>query len=207
MKKSVFIIVLLICGCVAMPQAYADDAALKRGYRQFWDVSGALTSWRVAEDHHFDQNAGWVYEDIHRQSFGEVILSTIHGYRFNPNFFLGGGLAVGYSGVNDHWFLGAMIDARTDQKFGRYTPFADLRTGVYTHISNGLFINPSIGYRFNFGHRTNLNVSIGVNLQFFGRYDSDATYYTDNTGNILHITLGSDPVFKPFAMLRVGIDF
>lgn len=146
------------------------------------------------------------------KTFGANALSMspflpTHGYQFNPHFFLGAGLTAGFSGLYDNWFLGAYIHARTDQTFGKYTPFGDLRFGIVTHSPGLFYISPGIGYRFNFGHRANLNVGLALTLQCTGSEDTDATFYTDNAGDLLHITLGKEPPLKPYLTLRLGIDF
>ena len=183
----------------------ARDVA--RGYRGFFEIDGSLTSWRVADSYEFNPTSGIKYHNIHRQAFGEVSFATSHGYQFNPRFFLGAGFMDGYSGIHDGWFLGTYLHARTDQTFGRYTPYAEIRTGIVTHAEGGLYLSPAVGYRFNFGHRTNINVGIGLTLRHTGGEDTTGSFYYNSQGDLIHITLGKDPIMKPYATLRVGIDF
>ncbi len=185
--------------------ASAQD--VRRGYRGFIEYDASLTSWRVAQDYKFDPETGVEYTGIHRKAFGEMALSTSHGYQFNPRIFVGLGLTGGYSGIHDGWFAGMFVHARTDQTFGRFTPYADLRVGLVTHAEGGLYISPTVGYRFNFGHRANLNLGIGLTLRHMGETDANSTFYYNNQGDLIHITVGRDPVMKPYFTFRVGLDF
>lgn len=191
---------MLLCAA-----ANAQDVA--RGYRGFVEYDASITSWKVADGYHFNPETGPEFSGIHRKAFGEMVLSTSHGYQFNPRFFLGLGVMGGYSGIHDGWFLGTFLHARTDQTFGKLTPYADIRVGLVTHAEGGLYISPSIGYRFNFGHRTNLNLGLGVTLRHMGETGDSSTFYYDNAGDLIHITVGKDPVLKPYFTFRIGLDF
>ena len=195
----------LLCAVMFCSMANAQD--VRRGYRGFIEYDASLTSWMVADSYHFNPETGIDYTGIHRKAFGEMALSTSHGYQFNHHFFLGLGVMGGYSGIHDDWFLGTYLHARTDQTFGKFTPYADLRAGFVTHAEGGLYISPSIGYRFNFGHRTNLNLGIGITLRHMGETDATSTHYYNNQGDLIHITIGRDPVMKPYFTFRVGLDF
>lgn len=198
-----------IFAALAMSIILAASARdVRRGYRGFVEFDGSLTSWRVADSYKFIPAVGPEFSGIHRKAFGEFSLSTSHGYQFTPRFFLGLGLMGGVSGIHDYgWFMGAYLHARTDQTFGRYTPYADLRAGIVTHAEGGLYLAPSIGYRFNFGRRTNLNVGVGVTLRHMGESDASSSFYYDNAGNLINVTIGKDPVMKPYFTFRIGVDF
>lgn len=196
----------IILACMVMAGVVASAQDVRRGYRGFVEYDASLTSWMVADSYHFDPVTGAELSGIHRKAFGEMALSTSHGYQFNPRFFLGAGLMGGYSGIHDGWFLGGFLQARTDQTFGKFTPYADLRVGLVTHAEGGLYISPTIGYRFNFGHRANLNVGVGLTLRHMGERDATSTFYHSG-GELIHITVGRDPVMKPYFTFRVGVDF
>lgn len=196
---------ILICAVMFCAVANAQD--VKRGYRGFIEYDSSLTSWMVADSYSFDPESGVEYSGIHRKAFGEMALSTSHGYQFNPRFFVGLGLSGGYSGIHDGWFMGTYVHARTDQTFGKFTPYAELRFGLVTHAEGGLYISPAIGYRFNFGHRANLNLGVGMTLRHMGETDASSSHYYNNQGELIHITLGKDPVMKPYFTFRVGVDF
>ena len=194
---------VLLC-YLLIPSAHSKEP--QKGYRQFFDIETSISSWNVAHDYIYSESAGWSYSNVHRKSFADVSISSVHGFQFNRHFFLGVGLSAGFSGINDNWFLGAFADVRTDQTFGKYTPYADLRFGILTHAV-GLYFSPGIGYRFNVGHRTNLNVGLGMTLQYMGKDRADDTFYYDNAGTLLHITVGKDPAIKPYFTFRLGLDF
>lgn len=201
-----FIGFLIICCLVGIADSFAQSRNLKRGYRQFYEFETSVTSWNVADNYYFDGSDGWRYENIHRKSFADVALTTSHGFQFNSRFFLGAGVTGGFSAIGDNWILGAFIHIRTDQTFGKYTPFADLRIGAESNPDGYFYVSPCIGYRFNFGYITNLNIGLGMSLKYSGKDRADTTSYLDNHGVLLHLVVGKPPVVKPYFTCRIGID-
>ena len=129
----------------------------KKGYRGF--VDGGMT-------YHIEIT---LYEQA-TDSYALLGGSTTHGYQLNNWLFLGGG--IGYERLlNNNWrrpkrILPVYGDARGDFKWGRFTPFAELRLGAnFTHRA-GLYMLPSVGYRFNWGRKWAINFGFGVT--FFG---------------------------------------
>lgn len=203
MKKSLILLLLLVSSL----SVSAQKKEPKRGYRGFFDVEASFSSWKIADDYHITEDGGQIFDNVHRASFLDVVLSTSHGYQFNKHFYLGAGLKFGFAGFYDEWLLGLFLHIRTDQTFGKYTPFAELRTGISTETDGYLYFSPTLGYRFNFGHHTNLNVGIGMTLRPFDSGSEDVTFYYDLAGELERIAVGKLPAVKPYFTFRVGIDF
>lgn len=49
--------------------------------------------------------------------------------------------------------------------WGRFTPFAEVRLGYNLTDDGGVYFSPNIGYRFNWGRKTGVNVGVGLTLQ------------------------------------------
>ena len=88
------------------------------------------------------------------------------------------------------------LDARTDLRFGKYTPYADLRVGTGMSKYNEAFIVPSIGYRFHLHNKLALNLGIGFNTYWYKKKKYNK-FTTDPTTCKAHCGLD----------LRIGIDF
>lgn len=202
MKKSLILLLLLVSSL----SVSAQKKEPKRGYRGFFDIEAAVSSWKIADNYHITEDGGQIFDNVHRRSFYDVVYSTSHGYQFNRHFFLGAGLAIGGNDFYDMWLLRSFLHIRTDQTFGRFTPFAELRTGISTENFGCFYFSPTIGYRFNFGYRTNLNIGLGMTLHTTGSDREDVTFYYDS-GELVRIAVGKVPVLKPAFTFRVGIDF
>ena len=186
MKKCIIIIMLLItavAGYCRQPE---------RGYRGFIEWDNALTTYDV-------------WYPGNSETFYYWGVSTSHGYQFNPNFYLGAGLAVRYCNKEDGLELPLFLHARTDQKFGGFTPFAELRAGYTIENNNRLFAAPTIGYRFNWGRKAGLNVGVGLSVD---------TYKVDliesgpgNNGYWEYTKVGSKRITKAYFTFRIGFDF
>lgn len=169
----------------------------QKGYRGFVDWSNDI------------RTPSYIY-------FGKVTefytgVSTSHGYQFNENYFLGAGLAM-QRDVNwgNSWLVPLFIEARTDRKWGKYTPFGDLRIGcdlegIDTGV--GFYLSPSVGYRFNWGRKVGINVSVGwtFTTKKYDVYhliiDPDSGYWdAENTGNKMTYT-------ENHFSFRIGFDF
>ncbi|MEO8761665.1 MAG: hypothetical protein ABI388_09560, partial [Bacteroidia bacterium] len=97
-------------------------------------------------------------------SFG---IQTINGYLFNPNFSLG--LGVGLDIYNYKAFMPIFIDARYYFFQEKVTPYAAIGAGCALNIDNSyrpdIFINPSIGIRFQLLKKNAFNVGMGYRYQ------------------------------------------
>lgn len=136
--------------------------------------------------------------------------STTHGYQFTPHLFVGGG--IGYEAVlspNDRRpkrIFPVFGDVRTDLKFGKFTPFADMKLGVnFTHGA-GLYFSPTIGYRFNWGRKTAINFAIGAT--FFGQQMPEYKAIMAPDGGIIdHEVIGHYHGTEIRPTLRLGFEF
>lgn len=138
MKRTIFLLLVIIAF------AHVSEARQpKRGYRGFLEWSNSVRS----------DNFGVI--DIHgnismeRQGSFYTGFSTSHGYQINPMFFIGAGLGMERCGKLDNWVAPIFIQGRVDLKFDKFTPFGDLRLGANVAEGAGIYISPTIGYRFN----------------------------------------------------------
>ena len=143
------IILLFNLTCLGAPYK-----APEKGLRIFVECSPAVTSQTFVKF-----NEGF-YEPLDN---GFTTISATSGYQFNSNLFLGGGVGVSlFDGMP------IFIDGRYDFKFNKITPFADVKI-IYNffnkHDISGFGFSPSIGYRFNWGRRTGLNLGFGIILR------------------------------------------
>jgi outer membrane protein assembly factor BamA len=180
--------------------AIATSAAARepqRGYRGFVEWSNDVTSYRYDEDT--------------RASYWYTGLSTSHGYQFNPRLFVGAGLMLEHSTSGDLDILPIYAQIRTDQTWGKFTPYGDFKLGYNTTDGGGIYASPSIGYRFNWGKKLNLNVGVGLTLKGYAveRYSLSFTPPTisDQDAYVTLDYLGTDHKVKAMFAFRIGIDF
>lgn len=200
---SFAILLTAICGFGRQPE---------RGYRGFVD-------WTNRIEHH---NLNYVWEG---QTYSWSTtpyspgISTSHGYQFNPWLFAGAGIdyslkdsgkyhyyAPKHSYDMHNYFLSIFGQLRTDLKFGKFTPFADVRVGVNATSSGTVYFSPSIGYRFNWGRKIGINVGAGYTLDAY-RYDE---YKVVDTIYGYQTSIPTGEKFnynKSSFTFRVGIDF
>jgi hypothetical protein len=167
----------------------------QRGYRGFieWD----------------NNIARYNYDVVGAQTDYFTGLSTSHGYQFNKNLFVGAGLAFDRNVDFDEWILPVYAQVRTDQNWGGYTPFGDLRIGYNLTDGGGIYFSPTVGYRFNWGRRLNLNVGVGLTLRGYGvdKYNVNI-YEIGENGYYGELTyLGRSHKVKAMFNFRIGIDF
>lgn len=157
----------------------------KAGYRGFFDLElNAGRVWYNDNSIGYDKHSGLVIPG----------LSTTHGYQINNHVFTGVGLLAAVTMGTG--MLPIYADVRYDNKWGKFTPYGDFRIG-YDLINKGLYLSPTIGYRFNLGWKVNLNLGIGMTLK-----PSEVT--NPIIGTIREVEgVKYDPVFT----LRFGIDF
>lgn len=183
--------------CISVFTAHAwQPRDVQRGYRGFAEWSTDITSYK--------------YDEASRATAWSTGISTSHGYQFSPRFFLGAGVgfqpSVNSSGAD---LVPLFIQARTDQTWGKFTPFGDLRVGYNMCDGGGLYLSPSVGYRFNWGRRLNLNVGVGMTLRgtTTEQYQINVIPLPDGTFAAEMLYQGKHHSVKPMFSLRVGIDF
>lgn len=142
MKKISIILVLMLISFASFSQQ------LTHGYRGFIEAGickGNLPDATV-----------WGPQNANRLNIG-----TVHGYQFNPRFYLGGGF-VNHIYTEGHYSVSLFANIRVDILEKDKTPFVDFRGGhCYGDFADDLdledgYLAFSAGYRFN-----HCNFSIG----------------------------------------------
>lgn len=197
-KLLVNILIVLLCGSVA----FAAGRDPQRGYRGF-----------VESENFLFPDLGFLAGGGGDSDFWTGV-STTHGYQFNRWLFVGAGMScVWLLNDNDYYseklkikYLPLFADVRTDLRFGRFTPFVDLRMGCNL-LRHGAFSGAlTLGYRFNWGRRMAINLALGVNLrgerseEFQSGWNPDEGMWARPTGRY---RTGYDA--KP--VLRLGVEF
>ncbi len=185
MKK--LLAILTIAACALSVQARQPE----RGYRGFIEWSNSVTSYK--------------FDDRLSLSGFYTGGATSHGYQFNPNFYLGAGLAVEHCSRFIDTLVPLFIDVRTDQKFGRFTPYGDLRLGYNATDSGGIYFSPTLGYRFNWGRKVGINLGVGLSVIGYKVYTYDISI--DPEGYFVMTGTGSRHKAKAYFSFRLGIDF
>lgn len=198
MKKTV--IVLFIMLACSLTEVIGKNP--ERGYRGF-----------VESESLFFPDLGFLSGGGGDSDFWTGV-STTHGYQINPYLFVGAGMSCIWMFNDSNYnndtpkikYLPLFVDVRTDLRFGRFTPFVDLRMGCNL-LRHGAFSGAlTLGYRFDWGRRVALNLAMGVNLrgQRYEDYESgwnpDEGIWNRPTGRY---RTGYDA--KP--VLRLGIEF
>lgn len=183
---------LLLLFAVAVLSLSAVASQPQRGYRGFIDWDNNLTQYDL-----------W-YKGNHKTYYYTGV-STSHGFQFNPNFFLGAGLGLQYNSFSKSYIVPVFLQARTDQRFGKFTPFGDLRVGYSCTDGGGLYLSPTIGYRFNWGRKAAVNIGVGLTVKGSSVDVFDIAY--DDHGYMIMNKIGSDCQTKLMFAFRVGFDF
>lgn len=170
-----------------------------KGYRGFFELSNSLTSYPTYD---------MANEKFGRDYYWYTGFSTSHGYQFNPHFFLGAGVSV--EGYYEDGGLALLVpiflQVRTDQTWGKFTPYGDLRVGYNVHTApTGYFVSPSVGYRFNWGRKMNANVGIGLSYMTQNCDIWQIVY--DEVDGYQPYHYGKETLSKFYFTLRFGIDF
>lgn len=192
MKKFIFLI------CIALLVLPAEARQPQRGYRGFVEWSNSLRNERFGG---FTENSIVIY----RENTFYTGLTTSHGYQINQMFFIGAGLGMERCATLENWVVPVFIQGRIDLKFGKFTPFGDIRVGANLAEGAGVYFSPTIGYRFNWGRKTGINIGAGLSLagytaeHFEGTFDSPDSYELYYVGRRHHV--------RPYFSFRVGIDF
>lgn len=134
-------------------------------------------------------------------------VSTSHGYQFNPNFYLGAGLTVQRNNYFNDWILPVFLQVRTDQKFGVFTPFGDMRIGYSLTDGGGIYFSPMVGYRFNWGRKLGINVGLGLTVKQV-TYDIYDLVYNENGYWMTSVKTGKKGHYTDtYFSFKIGIDF
>lgn len=157
MKKFFLIILaaimLPLCSWALQPQ---------KGYRGFVDWSNTATL-----------DMGFMFIGDEPGDNTEIFtgISTSHGYQFNPWLYVGGGAGLEY---NLDWkayetgkikfIIPVFAEGRLDAKWGKFTPYFSARLGANLAEHAGVYFSPMVGYRFNWGRRSAINLGLGMSL-------------------------------------------
>lgn len=144
MKKIVLILLLF-------PLSFVSNAKQpNRGYRGFVDWSNSIRSYEFGGKRCNDYYTG---------------VSTSHGYQINSWIFTGVGFDFEYFSTGQDYIISPFFDFRSDFKFHKFSPFADVRIGYNYTDGGGIYFSPSIGYRFNWGRKVGINIGVGLTLK------------------------------------------
>ena len=180
MKKVMLLCALVVLSCLSASAIYFDDDGIPEGYRGFADFSYTLGVGDWDKNH------------------DRIGIMTSHGYQIAPQFFAGLGVGFNYyfDGNDELCSLPLFAHFRSDLINNEITPYVDLRVGYSLIDVKGVYINPSVGCRFELSDDIGLNVGIGYTMQqskfFIIDYDFDYYRVKKNCGGI---------------DFRVGIDF
>lgn len=192
--KRILIILMVIMSAISPAIARQPQ----KGYRGFIDWSN---SYRTRAN----------FPGLPRSSTFYSGISTSHGYQINSIFFAGVGLDFEHCSSIKSNSLAFFAEGRADLKFGKFTPFGDIRLG-YGGIDGegGLYFAPSIGYRLNWGRKVGINFSLGLSLKGYSRDIYDLHYSKDPETNYIYFDgekIGVSRGTIPFLTFRVGFDF
>ncbi len=186
---------ILIALMLALIASVANAHQPEKGYRGFIDWNNDLTTY--TEFYHGN-----------RVTYYYSGASTSHGYQFNPSIFLGAGISAERCSRNSNYIVPLFLQIRTDQKFGRLTPFGDLKIGYSLTDGGGIYLSPTLGYRFNWGRRLGINLGLGVTVKGskIDMYDINPEI-DPSTGYLMYKYIGTEHHTKVMFAFRVGIDF
>ncbi|MDE7375515.1 MAG: hypothetical protein K2N16_01555 [Muribaculaceae bacterium] len=137
----------------------------QRGYRGFVDWSNSAK---------FDM--GFLSIENEPGDDTEIFtgISTTHGYQFNNWLYVGGGVGFEYNldwkayeneyDENARFIIPVFAEGRLDAKWGRFTPYFSARLGANVAGHGGVYFSPMVGYRFNWGRNSAINLGLGMTL-------------------------------------------
>lgn len=172
----------------------------KRGYRGFLDWSSSVRSEKFLEWSGPNMNG------VFRDNTFYTGFSTSHGYQIDPMFFVGAGFGVEYCSKMDNWIAPVYAQGRVDLQFGKVTPFGDVRLGYNLAQGGGVYFSPTIGYRFNWGRKTGINLGAGLTLAGYKVEEYDVWIDTESS-YIEMVYKGTRHKVRPYFSFRVGLDF
>ncbi len=170
-----------------------------KGYRGFLDWSSSVRSDRFGFI-----NIDGSFETYRDNTF-YTGFSTSHGYQINPIFFVGAGFGMERCGEWDSWIAPVFMQGRADFLFGKFTPFGDLRIGYNVANGGGVYVSPTVGYRFNWARKMGVNLGLGMSIagytaeHYEGSFTSPDSYETQYVGKQSHA--------RVYFTFRAGIDF
>lgn len=197
MKK---LIILLFATILTSVNASALQP--QKGYRGFFDANMTVVP-----------NIGFIAGN---PGDSEVFLgfTTSHGYQFNRWLYVGGGVGLEHNlnwhdnhhnhATDTRMLIPIFAEARADAKWGRFTPFLSLRLGANAADHGGIYFSPTVGYRFNWGRRSAINLALGMTL--FGRRITYPEYIFAPDGGLVP-TGNSYSYTGHFAKVAVRIGF
>ena len=193
MKKILIILTILL--------ATLSSEALqpRRGYRGFFEWSSSVRSEKFAYP---GINGNLM---MYRENTFYTGFSTSHGYQINPMFFIGAGLGMEKCTSLDNWVAPVFIQGRIDLKFGKFTPFGDLRLGANVAEGAGVYLSPTMGYRFNWGRKMGVNLGAGLTLAGYRAEHDEATMTAPDSYEIQYV--GTRRHIRAYFSFRLGIDF
>lgn len=208
MKRQLLKRSLLLSAAVATATLSGYARQPERGYRGFAEWTNRL-SHHTYESSYEGETYSWSTTDY---SPG---ISTSHGYQFNPWLFLGAGIDFSLKDIgnlNSHYYhfdnnqVAIFAEGRTDLKFGKFTPFGDIRIGWNAASYGTVYFSPSIGYRFNWGRKVGINVGVGYTLDAY-RYEDFIDATTPDGWPTFVMTGEYVNWHRSSFTFRVGIDF
>lgn len=195
MKKSILLLIAMQIAFVCNAWEPKATRYPERGYRGFVDVD--FTVGKERGNAYYGKGEPLWY----------LGLSTSHGFQFDNKFFLGGGLMVSPVSSNKDGIIPVFAHFRFDTEFSNFTPFGDIRLGYNIADGDkgtGVYFSPSVGYRFNWGRKLNLNLSLGMTVLGTKYSDYDYIPQRESEGYYNVFTKrGADVFFT----VRLGIDF
>lgn len=193
MKKILIILTILL--------ATLSSEALqpRRGYRGFFEWSSSVRSEKFAYP---GINGNLM---MYRENTFYTGFSTSQGYQINPMFFIGAGLGMEKCTSLDNWVAPVFIQGRIDLKFGKFTPFGDLRLGANVAEGAGVYLSPTMGYRFNWGRKMGVNLGAGLTLAGYRAEHYEVTMTAPDSYEIQYV--GTRRHIRAYFSFRLGIDF
>ena len=193
MKKILFILTMILA------TATAGARQPGKGYRGFLDWSSSVRSDRFGFI-----NIDGSFETYRDNTF-YTGFSTSHGYQINPIFFVGAGLGMERCGEWDSWIAPVFMQGRADFLFGKFTPFGDLRIGYNVANGGGVYVSPTVGYRFNWARKMGVNLGLGMSIAGYTSEVYEGTQTAPDSYEIQYV--GKKHGSLVFFTFRVGIDF
>lgn len=194
MKKTTLFVLALISICFM-----AEARQPQRGYRGFFEWTNSVRSEKFG---YFDLNDNLYFK---REGMYYTGFTTSHGYQINPMFFVGAGFGMEHCHKISNWVAPLFIQGRIDLKFGKFTPFGDIRVGANIAEGVGAYFSPSIGYRFNWGRKMGINIGLGLTLAGYKAEHYEMTW-TDPDQFEIYYT-GTKHHIRSYFSFRAGIDF
>lgn len=140
-----------------------------------------------------------------REGYLYTGVSTSHGYQICPQAFIGAGILLEHCVKLENTVAAAFVHGRTDLKFGRFTPFGEIRLGYYGNEGGGIYFSPAIGYRFNWGRKVGINIGAGLTLQGYKYYKFDIGVSPEGYNTLVYTGQGRSS--RAYFSFKIGMDF